>query len=245
MSAWIRHVDASAHQRLFCLPYAGGGTADYLAWRDALPGTMDLCPVVLPGREARLGEPPLASMAAVVEGLLEAVRPLLDVPYAIYGHSMGAWIGYELVRALQQAGRPLPDHLFVGARQAPHLPSRLPALSALADDAAFVAAVQDRYRAIPEPILASPDVLRLFLPVLRADFRLLDEYAHTSGPPLPVPLTALYGTDDPLVSADDVRAWEAHTSAAFTLRAIRAGHFFLREADDVPDLIAGAWRAPR
>lgn len=239
-SPWIPTVDEGAAARLICLPYAGGGTADYRAWRDSLPASVDLCPVVLPGRERRLTERPIASMSELIDALLADLAPLLrQAPYVIYGHSMGAWIGYELVRAARRQHVPLPAHLVVGARRAPHLPARLPPLSHLPDDA-FVDAVQARYHAIPEAVRRDREVLQLFLPALRADLTLLDTYVHTEEPPLPVPITAVVGRQDDLVAEPDVREWRAHTSANFDMRVIFGKHFFLREdAEDTADLVGG------
>jgi surfactin synthase thioesterase subunit len=97
-------------------------------------------------------------------------------------------------------------------------------------DAAFVAGVQERYGGIADAILRDPEVLRMFLPTLRADFTLLDRYRYRDGQPLPVPLTAIAGSDDPVEDPADVRAWADHTSAAFRLVNVTGGHFFHREA---------------
>lgn len=237
---WIQPVDEAAPSRLICLPYAGGGTADFRGWRDGLPRSVDLCPVVLPGRERRLAETPRVDLHELAEELLGAIGPLLRrAPYAIYGHSMGSWLGFELARAARRHHLPLPVHLIVGARRAPHLPARLPPLSRLGDDA-LVAAVQERYGAIPEPVLRDREILQLFLPALRADLRMLDSYTWREEEPLPVPITAVVGRQDELVDAADVGAWREHTSARFDVRALLGGHFFLRDdAADAADLVAG------
>lgn len=240
---WIRTLDPDARVRLICLPFAGGGTADFRSWREGLPGSVDVCPVVLPGRESRLREPTHDAMGGLIEAMIEPLLPVLrQAPYAIYGHSMGAWVGYELVRALQQRGAPMPLHLFVAARRAPHLPPRRALLSEL-PDAAFVDAIQERYQAIPAPILENQELLDLFLPTLRGDFTLLDRYAWAEGAPLSVPITALRGQQDTLVAREDVDAWREHTSGAFEVATIHAGHFFLREApDDVTGVVGGVLR---
>lgn len=237
---WIHSVDAAAMSRLICLPHAGGGTADFRAWRDHLPGTVDLCPVVLPGRERRLSETPPNRMPELVEAMLADLASLLrSAPYAIYGHSMGAWLGFELIRAARRAHLPLPEHLIVGARRAPHVAGRHPPLSHLPDEA-FVAAVQDRYGAIPEPVLQDRQIMALFLPALRADLTMLDHYEYVEEHPLPVAITALQGRDDALVDEAEVRAWSAHTSADFVMRTQFGGHFFLRDdVDETADRVAG------
>lgn len=229
--------------RLICLSYAGGGTVDFRAWSDDLLPAIDLCPIVLPGRENRLGERAFDDLPSLLDAMVPALLPILrTAPFAIYGHSMGAWVAFELTRALRRIPRVVPIHLFVAARRAPHRPARLPALSGLAD-AAFVAGVQQRYGGIPDAIRNSPEMMALFLPTLRADFSLLDRYRYVDEPPLAVPMTALHGADDRIEDAADLRAWSEHTSAGFALHTLPGGHFFLRDArDEVTDRINTALR---
>lgn len=240
---WIRSLRPDARLRLICLPYAGGGTAEFRTWADGLPGAVDVCPVVLPGRETRLSERPYDDLHALVEAMLPALAPATrHVPWAVYGHSFGSWVAFEWLRALRRLGRPLPVALFVGARRAPHLPPRLPPLSGL-PDAAFVQGVQERYGAIPPAIRDNPDILSVFLPTLRADFALLDRYRYQDEPPLPVPILALRGEDDPIEPRADVEAWSEHAGAGFEARALPGGHFFLRESRDLlTDLLSARLR---
>jgi len=238
---WIRKVDPRAHKRLFCIPYAGGGAAAYRGWTDSLPSTIDVCPVVLPGREHRMGERAVPDLKALALGLAQALRPLVRrTPYAIYGHSMGAWLAFELACILRRLGLPPPEHLFVGARRAPHLPSAHPPISDLDRDA-FVAAVQDRYQAIPEALIAKPALLDMFLPTLKADFGALDGYRFTEDEPLDVPITAFRGARDQLVVPEGSRAWAQHTSGTFTQHTLPGGHFFLDEDRDLLTSFLGRW----
>jgi len=237
---WIAKLAPRPTARLLCLPYAGGGTAPFRVLTDALPPAVDLCPVALPGRERRLGEPAIDDLPRLVEAMVPALLPAIRrTPYAVYGHSMGAWIAFELVRALRRLRRPLPTHLFVAARRAPHLPSTLPALSHLPRQA-FIDGVQDRYDAIPAALLSQPAILDLFLPTLRADFQLLDSYRYRDEPPLDVPITALLGEGDEVVSPRDVRAWREHTTGAFRFVRVPGGHFFLAEHADQVGALIGA-----
>jgi surfactin synthase thioesterase subunit len=142
---------------------------------------------------------------------------------------MGAWIAFELVRAARRNRLPLPQVLLCASRRAPHLPARLPPLSAL-PESAFTDAVQERYGAIPDAIRLNPEILRLFLPTMRADFTLLDRYRYRDEPPLPVPIVAFRGEGDAVESESDLRAWSEHTSERFELVTISGGHFFLRES---------------
>jgi surfactin synthase thioesterase subunit len=137
----------------------------------------------------------------------------------------------------------MPAVFFVASRRAPHLPPRLPVLSGL-PESAFVDAVQERYGAIPDAIRGNPEILRLFLPTMRADFLLLDRYRYADEPPLPVPIVAFRGQDDPVEPPSDLRAWSEHTSAGFELVTLPGGHFFLRESRAPLVAAIGARLAP-
>jgi surfactin synthase thioesterase subunit len=227
---WLRAIRPEARVRLVCLPFAGGGTVDYRTWTEGLPPEVDVCPVALPGREARLGERPYDTIEPLVAALAEVIAPAVrGVPWAVYGHSMGAWIGFELLRTFRRSHIPMPGVFFVASRRAPHLPPRLPVLSGL-PDSAFVDAVQDRYAAIPDAIRNNPEILRLFLPTMRADFLLLDRYRYRDEEALPVPIVAFRGEHDPVEPAADLRAWSEHTSGGFEFVTVPGGHFFLRES---------------
>lgn len=227
---WIRKLSPQATARLLCFPFAGGGSADFRSWRSHLPDVLDLCPVILPGREERLKETPFSSLADLVQALVTDLAPVLSqTPYVLFGYSMGAWIAYALTQELRQRDLPLPQCLFVAARRAPHLPSPLPPIAALPDDQ-LVAAIQARYNAIPKMLLEDPRSLAPFLPGLRADFQLLEAYTWTSDPPLDLPIHAFYGTEDPLTPVPEMRAWQEHTTGIFSLQGLPGGHFFLRQA---------------
>ena len=186
-------------------------------------------------------EAALSDLVPIADSIAGALKPLVRrTPYALYGHSMGAWLAFEVVRALRRRRLPLPEHLFVGARRAPHLPSTLPPLSGLDRDA-FVAGVQARYQAIPEALLAQPAILDMFLPTLKADFTALDGYDFVEEPPLEVPITAFRGARDATVSPADLRAWEEHTAVGFQQHTLPGGHFFLDEDRDLLTSLLGRW----
>src|SRR5215213_1931004 len=105
-----------ARLRLFCFPYAGGGAAIYRLWPQNLPSEVEVCGAHLPGRGTRLREQPFTGLDALVDAAAEAIAPSLDKPFALFGHSMGAMISFELARRLCDQGRPQPTHLFVSGR---------------------------------------------------------------------------------------------------------------------------------
>lgn len=229
--SWFREPSPNASLRVFCFPHAGGGSVDYRRWAREAPPHLDICPVLLPGREGRLGESPFDRMTELIPALAEGVKGALKpTPFLFLGHSMGAWIAYELAAHLAAQGDPTPAHLVVVARRAPQFPARLPPLSAL-PEAAFVAGVQDRYGAFPPQLLAQPALLNIFLPALRADFTLLDTYTPTEHGPLPLPITAIGGSQDHTVTHNDLDGWRTHTSRDFERIEIQGGHFLPREPD--------------
>jgi len=149
--------------RLFCVPYAGVGASTYRLWAAGLPAEVEVSAIQLPGRETRLREKPLDRIPDIVAGLLPELRPHLDVPFAIFGHSMGAVIATELCAALVREGGPLPLHLFVSGRRAPHLADPDPSLSHLPDDD-FARELNLRYGGIPAEIMADRELMALLLP---------------------------------------------------------------------------------
>ena len=138
----------------------------YHTWAAALPN-VEVCPIQLPGRESRMREPPLARTSLLVDALVVAMRPYLSSPFAFYGHSMGAPISFELARRLIRDGRPGPRHLFVAARRAPQLRDDRPVLHTQPEPA-FVEQVSIRYGALPKVIADDRELMRLFMPTLRA-----------------------------------------------------------------------------
>jgi surfactin synthase thioesterase subunit len=209
---------------LFCLPYAGAGTSAFQGWAAALGPDVDVQPVVLPGRQARIAEPPGIDVAA----LASALAARADRPYAIYGHSLGARLGFEAVRELRRRGGPLPLRLYVGGCRPPEMagpPDPYAGLSRLGEEE-LVARLAG-LGGMPEALLAEPELLDLVLPAVRADFAWLDGYRYRPEPPLPVPIVAFAGDADPVATPLDMRGWARHTSAGFSLRTEPGDHFFL------------------
>lgn len=217
--------------RLFCLPYAGAGASAYRRWPAAAGSDIEVVAVQLPGRESRILEDPEFGEIQVAE-LADAIQAHHDGPYAIYGHSLGGWHAYEIIRRLHTTGGRLPVKLYVGGCRAPHLPATgtFAGLSTL-DDEALLARVEAG-GGLSAEVLAEPELLELLLPVLRADFTYLDQYTHADGDPLPVPVVAYAGRADTAVARADIQQWERHTAAGFTLHEVDGGHFFLHDDRD-------------
>lgn len=219
-----RPPNPQARFRLFCFPYAGLGCSAFRGWAGGLGPTVDICPVQLPGRETRHADPPFTRIEPLVDAVADALRPYLDLPFALFGHSMGAVVSYELARRLDVE----PHRLFVSARRAPHLPERMPAIAHLPGPE-FVAAVQHRYAGIPQAVLESPDLLELLLFRLRADFEVLERYEYRRGAPLACAISVFGGLQDTTVSEADLAGWNEHSRSQVRTRMLSGPHLFLHE----------------
>ena len=217
-----------ARLRLFCLPYAGGGASTYRGWPAHLPADIEVLAVQLPGREERLREPAFTSATELCQQLVTVLDPYLDRPFALFGHSMGGLISFELTRTLRALGRSLPAHLFVSAHCGPRKPYCLPAVAGMSDR--DLLGLLRRMGGTRNEVLADTDVMRLMLPLFRADLSVCETYRYTPAEPLPCPISAFGGILDEYVRRGDVLAWGAETAASFQGRMFPGGHFFLDDA---------------
>jgi medium-chain acyl-[acyl-carrier-protein] hydrolase len=214
--------------RVFCFPYAGGGCSTYSAWSALLPEEIEVCPVQLPGRETRITEPPYTTIEALIPPLVEALLPYLDMPFALFGHSMGALISFEVARYLSEQYAQLPVRLVVSAHRAPHLPdTKAPIHHLPAKD--FVHELL-RLQGTPAEAASHDELLQLILPTLRADFTLCETYTYQQAEPLSCPITALGGLQDHAVPRSHLEAWQAQTKATFQTRFFIGNHFFIKTA---------------
>ncbi|MBW4636535.1 MAG: putative thioesterase [Iphinoe sp. HA4291-MV1] len=227
-NSWIIR-SKSKHQlpllRLFCIPYAGGHASIFHHWANQLPPNIEVCAIQLPGREKRLKEQPFTHLLPLIQSLAPVLLPDLDIPFAIFGHSTGALISFELARQLRHQKAPNPVYLFVSASRAPQLPITEPPIHQL-PDAAFIEKLS-RYQGTPEEILINPELMEIFLPTLRADLAINETYIYSHEPPIDYPISAFGGLQDKEVSRDDLAAWCDQTHSTFTLRMFPGNHFFL------------------
>jgi surfactin synthase thioesterase subunit/glycosyltransferase involved in cell wall biosynthesis len=211
--------------RLFWFPHAGGGAA--AAPNFTLQGA-SVCPVRLPGRESRMAEAPFESMGPLVEALAAAIEPYLDRPFAFFGHSMGAGVSFELARLLRRRGLPLPGMLIASAARAPQLRRGRVGTTGGVRDRTTEELLDDlrRLGGSPAQVLDNPELMRALLPALEADTRLYRRYAYTEDEPLPFPIRAYGGVDDPQVHQEHLEAWSHQSTAGFALRLFPGGHFY-------------------
>ncbi len=246
-SPWFPFGTADdAGLRLICLPHAGAGASGYRTWGRGLPADLGACPVQLPGRESRLGEQPHDRIGPLVAALADVVIEQLRPPYAVFGHSLGAAVGYELTRRLLELGAPAPLHLFVSGRHAPQQPNRHAILHDLGP--ADLVAELTKLGGTPAAVLADPDLLAMITPLLKADFAVNETYRFAgfeAAPPLDVPITAFAAAADPRVRPAEMSGWSEHTTAGFRLHPLPGGHFaVLQQAAFVHGRIAEGLRTP-
>jgi medium-chain acyl-[acyl-carrier-protein] hydrolase len=191
-----------------------------------VPADVEVCAIQLPGRENRIRESIPEHVIELVPPLLDALYPALDVPFALFGHSLGAAVVYELAGGLL-ANKRLPRVMAVSGRRAPHLPRDRPPLHCL-PDAEFRVAIT-KLGGTPQEVLAHEELMDFFLPILRADLRLAETYGPNAKILLTCPLIAFAGRDDEEAPPERVRAWRDLAGAGFALHVLEGGHFFLHE----------------
>lgn len=187
----------------------------FRAWKTPY---LEIFAVQLPGRESRLKESCLTQLEPIVQSLLPALQPYLDQPFALFGHSMGALLAFEIARQVQ------PRSLFISACPAPQLPQGS-GLHLLPNDE-FLQTLR-RYNGTPEIVLNNPELMALFLPILRADFTAIETYSYQPSAPLSCPIVAFGGHSDPQVNPDQLSAWSTQTSDRFRIQLFAGDHFYL------------------
>jgi surfactin synthase thioesterase subunit len=214
--------------RLFCFPYAGGGATAFHSWRSFLNSNgVDLCCVQLPGRETRFRERLITSMDGLVALVCDGIDPYLDLPFSLFGHSMGTLVSFELTRELARRGRTLPEWLLMSGAIPPH---RRPVESLHTLPASeFIDAVARRYNGLPREVLVNQDLLALLMPILRADFELIEGYCYKPATALPVKIAAFGGRQDRSVPPTELPRWSDLTAQPDRFRVIflEGDHFFL------------------
>lgn len=231
-SIWFQVPKAVANPRLrmFCFSYAGGNASAYRDWYQSLPGDVELCSVQLPGRGARFKEKAFTNLTDLVDALVDAFSPFLDVPFVFFGHSMGAQVAFELARRLRDVGAPQPQCLFVSGRRAPNLPARRKPIHGLPEQE-FREEIR-RLNGTPEEAFENPELMELVSPILRADCQVIETSEFTPSEPLGVPIIALGGAQDKNVSIDDLEHWSRLTKANFEMRLFSGDHFYIHSATE-------------
>ena len=224
---WIacRKPNPQARLRLFCFPYAGTGASIFRNWSAGLPDDIEVCPIQFPGRGTRQMEVPFTQLSGLVQSLAQDLAPILDKPFAFFGHSLGALVGFELARHLWKQLRVRPVRLFVSGDRAPQLAPRHRPIHAL-PTGEFLNELR-RLNGTPVQLLENMELMQIMLPVLRADFSIYETYVYSTEPPLNCLISGFGGLQDQRVSRDDLEAWRDQTSESFSLRMFPGDHFYL------------------
>ncbi|MEU7861008.1 alpha/beta fold hydrolase [Nonomuraea sp. NPDC049141] len=216
--------------RLFCAPHAGGGAAVYRTWARLLAPEIEVVAIRLPGREIRFQETPYTRVDQLVPELVRGIAPLLDRPYAWFGHSMGALIAFEACRWIRHLGLSEPSGLVVSGRSAPDLPMRERPVHGVPTPE--LAKWLRETGGTPQELLDDPDLFAALLPMLRADLAVAETYRYRPEPPLSCPLSVFGGSDDHYADEDELRRWGRHTTAECRVRIYRGGHFFIHDSQE-------------
>lgn len=226
--AWIAFCKPNprARLRLFCFPYAGTGASIFRSWSDGLSADVEVCPVQFPGRGTRLMEAPFTHLSPLVQALAQALVPLLDKPFAFFGHSLGALVGFELARHLRRQSGVLPICLFVSADRAPQIPSRHRPIHALPEPEFVDELLQ--LNGIPQEIAKESELMQIMIPPLRADLSVYQTYLYSKEAPLDCKISCFGGLQDPRVNREELEGWRDQTSVSLSLRMFPGDHFFLR-----------------
>jgi len=213
----------SARFRLVCLPYAGGAASSYRMWPAALPESVEVWAIQLPGREGRMSERPPVRLAPMVSETMSVLTSMLDSPFALFGHSMGALMAFELARQLWP--KFAPAKIFLSGCRGPRLPVRH-SLHTLSESQLLTDL--RRLGGTHDAVLDDQELMRVLLPAIYADLEASETYEYVPSAPLQIPITAFGGTQDPLASEQDIAAWREETSGEFRLQLFPGGHFYFR-----------------
>ena len=220
-----------ADLRLFCFPYAGANSWIYRTWAKNLPKYIELFPVELPGRGKLIKLPLLTTMKSLVDAIAPAILPYLDKPFCFFGHSMGGLLSFELTRYLRQHYGKQPVRLFVSARRAPQIPPSRPPIHKLSD-LEFKQQIK-LLNGTRNSVLEDRELMELMLPILRADFEILETYQYVGEEPLECPITAFGGLEDPVVNIKDLEGWRSQTRNSFQLEMLSGDHFFIHSSQSI------------
>ncbi|MEL6535054.1 MAG: alpha/beta fold hydrolase [Bacteroidota bacterium] len=227
--------------KLICLPYAGGSSNVYQPWKKHMPEGIEMLAVEYAGHGSRITESLYTDRVEAVQDIFSILVPQLESgPYALFGHSMGAQIAFDLYYHLKKMEMPLPVHMFFSGKGAPAV--RLPKSTPyhLMEKEEFLQHLK-KLGGAPDEFFDQPELLDFFLPILRNDFKLvaMEEDPHKEDP-IPCDITVLVGKEEDLTE-EQCTAWKHHTKGSFQLRYFQGGHFFIH--DHVEEIVHTITRA--
>ena len=223
---WYVPFTADAPARLFAFPHAGAGTVSLSRLAKATLPDVAVWAANLPGRQARVGEPPVTELEPLVDELTEWLTELVRPPYGLFGYCGGALLAFLVARALRDRGAPDPEALVVASFEAPDIAYRPEDLAVLPSERLWARLSADG--GVDADLVADDRVRHLVEPAVRVDLGILGGYRHTVAPPLPYPIVVCFGTRDPTPRGAWL-GWPRQSDRPVRLRALPGGHWLLDE----------------
>jgi surfactin synthase thioesterase subunit len=229
---WLMVVNSGqpVRTRLICFPHVGGDPEHFRDWAEGLADHIELVTLRLPGHGSRLKETPYDQWAPLLHDAFLALQPFLTEPHAFYGHSFGGRVAYEMAKLAQDHYPSLTRHLFISGCRSPDSQQPWPYLHTLPQDDFIPALI--RLGVLPNTFLQDQNRLKQLEPVVRSDVKLSEIWSHCADEGLDIPLTGLYGSDDPVATATSMMKWREFTRREFELIEVRGTHDFLRSQRD-------------
>ncbi|QKG84603.1 thioesterase [Kroppenstedtia pulmonis] len=224
--------------KLFCVPYAGGSAWAFTKWKTKLHPSIQLVPLELSGRGRRITEPLYEDMESIVDDIYPVIQQEIKSggPFAIFGHSLGGLVVYELCHRMMETGDPMPVHVFVSGKGAPHRKKEREGLLHLLDDEPFMEEIF-KLGGTPREVMENKELFQLVVPVLKSDYRIAEMYVHDSNKKdLPCDLSILYGTEDD-IPEEHMSAWRELISGTGTLYPFPGDHFFIHDPETMEEVI--------
>lgn len=222
------------HLHLYCLPYAGASAvAVYSKWKKYLSSDIHIHPIELSGHGSRALEPLNNSVEEMVDGILKDIRSnITSTPYAIYGHSMGTLISYELLKRIKGEGLPLPKVWFISGRYPAHILYDKVDMSTLPDDVFLKKIMQ--LGGTPQELFLSKELLLFFLPILRNDYKIVEEYVFDGLiESFDCDIEFFYSDNDYYIKQiSKIFEWKLYSNKCFHVHYFTGGHFFINESMD-------------
>jgi surfactin synthase thioesterase subunit len=227
LANYLINHEKDRDEALILFPFAGGGANIYRHWSDYFPAT-NVMRVLYPGRESRFSETPISEISELVQEIYDELVETFNFEqdYYLFGHSMGTKIVYELALKIKHSGLNNPKAVIISAGRAPCFKEPDPIYHL--DDAGFKQGLQD-YGGTPKEVLENDDLIKMFLPMLRADFVIDEEYQDMNKEPLDSPILALMGTSDEQMTLEELLEWEQYTTKSFRWEYVEGGHMFIND----------------